>query len=111
MGLAKKGSRRIRVGGTDYRWALSTCDGCMEVVVELHPKRGQRLVVVTSYHNKIIGGRIRSTAKIGPAFVARAIAVATKMGWDASAASRTAFRLIETEGQFAPVTMPARAGE
>jgi hypothetical protein len=108
MGLAKKGSRRIRVGESNYRWVVSPSDGCMEVVVGLDPERGRRLVVVTSYHYEVIpasGGMIRPKAQIGPAFVAKCITTATAMGWDPRSAAGESFRLIETDGQFVRPTI------
>ncbi|HZK79783.1 MAG TPA: hypothetical protein VFC46_01925 [Humisphaera sp.] len=55
MGLKRKGSRLIRVGGESYRWTISSSaqaeSGFISVIIESAEQPGQRIVVRTPCRN------------------------------------------------------------
>ena len=78
MGLARKGSRTIRVEGVAYRWVVSPDDGYMRIVVELRDGPGQRLSVQIGYGLEPSAGAGR---RITPALVRHVILAAPSRGW------------------------------
>ena len=71
MTLARKGSRRIVVGGTTYRWTVSPDDEPgLGIVVEHGGRAGQRMVTWVDHGNVI-----------SPAVVRLAILHALDQGW------------------------------
>ncbi|NKB88751.1 MAG: hypothetical protein GKS06_11070 [Acidobacteria bacterium] len=76
MALAKKGSRRIAVGGDSYRWVVSPDDGYMVIVVEGEAQPAQRLQAYVSY-----GIDPDAPRRITPAVVRRAIELGLAEGW------------------------------
>ncbi len=52
MGLAKKGSRTLRVENAEFRWVVSPDDGFMRIVIERGDEPGQRLSVQISYNDE-----------------------------------------------------------
>lgn len=71
MALAKKGTRRITVNGSTFRWVVSPDDNPgMAIVVESAAAPGRRLVTWISYGNVI-----------SPWLVRRAILHGLDHGW------------------------------
>lgn len=71
MGLAKKGSRRITIDETVYRWRVSPDDEPgLGIVVELYEQPGQRMVTWVEHGNTI-----------SPWLVRKVILQALSQGW------------------------------
>ena len=86
MPLARKGSRRIRVGDTDYRWVVAPDSGYMHLVVEAADCPAQRLAVLVDYGDSEIPAADVSPSDIPqravtPAFVRRCIEFALASDW------------------------------
>lgn len=108
MGLAKRGTRRIVVGGVPYRWVVSPDDGYMVLVAELADAPGQRLEAFVRYHDVYepqgagvlrIVGQLRA---VRPGVVRAVIEAALSRGWRPSQHGLPAFRIHDAE-QVAPV--------
>lgn len=108
MGLAKRGTRRITVGGSAYRWVVSPDDGYMVLVAELADEPGQRLEASFNYHDihelagpgaSRIAGQRRS---VSPGVVSVVIEVALRRGWQPSRRGLKAFRVHDAD-QLVPV--------
>jgi hypothetical protein len=82
MGLARKGSRTISVGGTEYRWVVSPDDGFMRIVIERGTEPGQRVSIQVGYGDERTpsGGSVQ-TERITPALIERLILEAPSLGW------------------------------
>lgn len=78
MGLAKKGTRQIRIDETDYRWVVSADDGFMRIAVEKFEGPGQRLSVQVNY----LDGSYGQTQKITPAMIRQIVRKAASLGWN-----------------------------
>lgn len=111
MGLAKRGTRRIVVGGVAYRWVVSPDDGYMVLVAELADEPGQRLEAYFRYRDvcepegvgvlRIVGQR----RAIRPGVVLTIIQTALSRGWQPSQCGLPPFRLLDAD-QVAPVDEP-----
>jgi hypothetical protein len=103
VGLAKRGIRRIVIGGTAYRWVVSPDDGYLVLVAELADEPGQRLEAFFRYHDvyepqgegvlRIIGQR----RPIRPGVVRAVIEAALGRGWQPSQRGLSAFRVHDAE--------------
>ena len=106
MGLAKRGTRRITVGGVAYRWVAAPDDGSIKLVAELADADGQRLEASFRYHDvcepsgagslRVVGQR----RSIRPGVVRAAIEAALSRGWQPGRAGRAAFRLPDADDLF-----------
>jgi hypothetical protein len=82
MGLAKKGSRKINVENTEYRWTVSPDDGFMVIVVEKRENPGQRLSVQIGYDDeRSHSGVSVQRQKITPSLIRQVILKARSLGW------------------------------
>jgi len=87
MGLPKKGSRLITVGGTAYRWVVSAHQGHLRLIVERREDSGQRLVAWFHHHDCFVRDparkwhRVAQLRNIGPALVRASIILALEKGW------------------------------
>ncbi|RPH34938.1 MAG: hypothetical protein EHM91_17840 [Planctomycetota bacterium] len=98
MGLAKKGSAKIRVDERDYRWVVSPNDGVMELVVQEGSGKGRRLAIAIDYDDErhpIPGGfSVTPRRQITPGLVRNLILQAIGLGWQSDARGKTvSFRL------------------
>ncbi len=82
MGLARKGSRKITVDRTQYRWVLSPDSGYVVLVVELLDSPGQRLEAYSDLPSSIT-----------PSFVARVIRLALRQNWQPAESGLPPFRI------------------
>ncbi len=94
MGLAKKGSRIIAIGDEQYRWVLSPDSGCMWIVVERASGQGQRMEARVTYDDQPNG---EQAARVTPAVVRRAIALALADGWAPASSGSPPFRLLDAD--------------
>lgn len=89
MTLVRKGSRRITVDGTDYRWrirgrptyAQGLCEFPMNFAVELAEAPGQTLVVATQHPHPSSWLSTAPPVPVTPAVVSTAIRSALAQGW------------------------------
>jgi hypothetical protein len=88
MGLARRGSRRITVDGTDYRWVLSPDSGYVVLVVELLENPGQRLEALSD-----MGWHDREPLSVTPGLVARVIRLALQQNWQPAETGLPPFRI------------------
>jgi hypothetical protein len=77
MAMAKKSTRRIHVGGRDYRWTVAEGGGKMTVVVEASAEPRQRLHAVIPCDPGVWAVK----HVVLPEFVSRCIAEALEAGW------------------------------
>ncbi|WP_433699300.1 hypothetical protein [Nocardiopsis sp. CA-288880] len=93
MALVRKGSRRISVDGTDYRWrvrrrptyAQAVGESPMTFAAELADSPGRVLVVATPHpHPGHYGVGPDAVVPVTPAVVATAIRRAREEGWSPS---------------------------
>ena len=90
MGLARKGSRRIKVAGRDYRWVVSPDSGFLVMVAELDAEPGQRLEAQFEYSSAEARGT--STA-LTPSTVRATIEQAREAGWQPTKRGLPPFKL------------------
>ena len=82
MALARKGTRKIQVDNTTYRWTVSPDDGFMRIVVEKAEVQGQRLSVQIGYNDQpSSSGESVQGQRIAPALIRRIILQAPSLGW------------------------------
>jgi hypothetical protein len=117
MALAMKGSRRITVAGTLYRWVLSPDDGYMVLVAELRDQPGQRLEAFFRYHDlyePAEGGSLRIVGQrrsVSSGVVRTIILAALARGWEPSQRGLQSFRIQDAE-QLVPLReQDAAAGD
>lgn len=103
MGLARKGSRTIRVGDTEYRWVVSPDDGFMRIVIETATEPGQRVSIQVGYGDKQgpLGVTV-PTERITPALIARLIREAPALGWTPAETGTELFLKLE-RGMLTPL--------
>lgn len=93
MGLARKGSRLIRLNNATFRWTVSPDDGYMVIVVESEEHAGQRMEAYVEYHEEAD----QSHARITPAVARRAIELALDDGWQPERVGFPPFRLLDAD--------------
>jgi hypothetical protein len=108
MGLPKKGTRRIRVEGHDYRWAVSPDSGYMVLVIEQANDPGQRLEAVFRYGDVSTdpSGHVHGTGqrrRITPAVVRQAILAGLRGGWKPAERGRKPLRIADAEAVMPPI--------
>jgi hypothetical protein len=82
MGLARKGSRKIHVENTDYRWVVSPDDGFMRIVIERWEMPGQRVSIQIGYRDEqSSSGSSIQRERITPALIRQIILKAPSFGW------------------------------
>jgi len=92
MALVRKGSRRITVDGTDYRWVIrrrpsygqSLGQSPLTFAVEDADESGQVLLVTTRYSRPDNCMRHDPGPPVTPAVVANAVRRARRAGWQPS---------------------------
>ena len=77
MAMAKKGTRRIHVGGRDYRWTVAEGGGKMTVVVEASDEPRQKLTAVIPCDPGVFAVK----HVVLPELVSRCISEAIAKGW------------------------------
>ncbi len=97
MGLAKKGSRTIKVDEIIYRWVLSTDSGFMSIIAELDGGPGQRMEAQVSYRDQPGDSQ---QARVTPETVRRAINFAIGEGWTPNVVGLPPFRLIDADSKI-----------
>jgi hypothetical protein len=101
MGLAKKGSAKIRVQERDYRWVVSPNDGIMDLVIQENSGKGRKLAIAIDYDDErhpmpsIPGGfSVTPQRQITPGMVRDMILQAIGLGWQPDTRGKTmSFRL------------------
>lgn len=96
MGLARKGSRGITVGGQNFRWVLSPDSGFMALVAELSETPGQRLEAQLPYATSAAG----DPRAVTPTIVRAVIELALFEGWQPQKRGSAPFRLTNAERVF-----------
>lgn len=82
MGLARKGSRKIKVENIAYRWIVSPDDGFMRIVIERGDVSGQRISIQIDYKDEqSSSGRTIQRERITPALIREIIIKAPSLGW------------------------------
>ncbi|ADH69932.1 MULTISPECIES: hypothetical protein [Nocardiopsis] len=89
MALVRRGSRRITVDGTGYRWrvrrrptyAQGLCESPMTFAVELAEEPGQTLVVATRHPHPGSWLSVAPPVPVTPGVVSTAIRNALAQGW------------------------------
>jgi hypothetical protein len=90
MGLPKKGSRRILINETNYRYIITGNDGYIDLIIEQDDCQGQRLTVSFDYHHEKeqkeseLGEKYTSltqTNQITPVVVKQSIEYGIDNGW------------------------------
>ena len=109
MAMAKKGTRRITVDGTAYRWVASPNDGYIDFVAELADAPGWRMEASFRYHDvydpradgswRIVGQR----RTVGPAAARAVILAALARGWRPDTRNPRPFR-VEDADELVPVS-------
>lgn len=94
MGLARKGSRTIRIDDAVYRWVVSPDSGYMVIVVECDDCDGQRLEANASYGS---ASKTDQTTRITPETVRRLIEWAVRNGWEPTCAGRPPFQVRDAD--------------
>jgi hypothetical protein len=96
MGLAKKGSRKIRVENSEFRWVVSPDSGFMVIVIETAKDPGQRLFIQIGYNDtRSASGYCVQTQKITPALVRQIILKAQAIGWTPSKRGKELYLKLE----------------
>lgn len=114
MGLAKKGSRTISIGGVVYRWAVSASSGYLRLVAELKCDPGQRLVAWFLHHDCYVRDqtgrwqRVAQLRTISPALVRSTILMALERGWQPAAKRVGVYNLWEAEDRFPVADQPSQ---
>ena len=108
MALPKKGSRRIRVDGGDYRWTVSPDSGYMVLVVERATASRRRLLVYTDYRDLLTpcadgaGFHADQQRRITPGYVRRCILTGRAAGWDPAKPGPDVRLRDEADGEIRP---------
>jgi hypothetical protein len=103
MTLARKGTRRITVEGTAYRWVVAPNDGYMVLVAESADGPGQRLEAYFRYHDlcepaeagafRVVGQR----RSIRPGVVRAIVQAALGRGWQPTKRGLPSFRVYDAD--------------
>src|SRR4051812_11609673 len=96
MALARRGTRKIQVDNTAYRWVVSPDDGFMRIVIEKAEVEGQRLSVQIDYNDQpSASGKSVQGQRIAPSLIRQIILEAPCLGWTPEKRGKELFLRLE----------------